>query len=173
MVSESGCFFTFTADLENNSTNSSKSTSGSSIFSHTVGEGASLRNTEEANFNYRPSPSWPLNSKHFNIDFYELWMWPDDSPCDKETTSDVIAYFDDIQHYDVFKSTLSILVLHCFVKLDSLVKYNSTLSQVVFYPVLSITFLLKLLENRTNSKDCNVREWAGHTISQLDHVSHK
>lgn len=47
IVSDSGCFFSFTAVLENNSTNSSKSTSGSSILSHTDEEETSLRNTKE------------------------------------------------------------------------------------------------------------------------------
>lgn len=47
MVSESGCFFSLTAVLENNSTNSSKSISGSSIVSHTNEEDTSLRDTEQ------------------------------------------------------------------------------------------------------------------------------
>lgn len=47
IVSESGCFFSFTAVLENNSTNSSKFMSGSSIFSHTDEEETSLKNMKE------------------------------------------------------------------------------------------------------------------------------
>lgn len=43
IVSERGCFFSFTAVLENSSTNSPKSTLGSSIISHTEREETSLR----------------------------------------------------------------------------------------------------------------------------------
>lgn len=47
IVSESGCFFSLTAVLENNSTNSLKSTSGSSIVSQTDADDISLIRKEK------------------------------------------------------------------------------------------------------------------------------